>query len=67
MNITDKKLLGGKIKDRLKNLNKTQAYLSRIFQCTPQQITQALSGAQPTLLNKIENHLDILESRNNNE
>ena len=63
MNMTDKKQLRERIKSRLEHLDKTQAYLSRIFQCKPQQITQALSGAQPTLLKKIENHLDILESR----
>ena len=63
MNMTEKKQLRDRIKNRLKDLNKTQAYLSRIFGCYPQQITQALTGAQPTLLKKIENHLDILESK----
>ncbi len=63
MNMIEKKQLREEIKRRLKNVNKTQTYLSRIFGCYPQQVTQALNGGQPTLLKKIENHLDILESK----
>lgn len=51
------------IKDRLYNLKKSQAYLSRILHRRPQQISQALNGTQPTLLNKILTHLDKLEAK----
>ena len=49
---------------RLKQLNKTQIYLSSVFNRKPQQINKALkTDQQPTLLLKIEKHIEILESK----
>jgi hypothetical protein len=51
----------------LYDLGKSQKYLSKIFKVAPQQINQAFQGSQPTLMNKIKKHINILEDRGRNE
>jgi len=64
MTLSERYELRNNIKNRLRALGKTQIYLSRVFKKTPQQITQALLGYhQPTLLKKIQKHLELLESK----
>ncbi len=46
---------------RLYSMDRTQTYLSKIFRKSQQQINQAFSGSQPTLMNKIKKHIEILE------
>jgi len=40
-----------------------QASLARVFKCFPQQITQAFTGVQPSLMNKIKNYVENFEAR----
>lgn len=47
----------------LYDLGKTQKYLSGIFKKSQQQINQAFKGWQPTLMNKIKKHVEILENK----
>jgi len=51
---------------RAKRLGKTNLYFSKIHRKSPAAITQALSGKNISLLNKIEKHIEILEKKNNN-
>jgi len=50
-------------KGRIKRLGKTQRYLASVLHRSDSQINQALSGSQPTLLRKIETHLNKIEPR----
>lgn len=52
------------IQIRLKRLNKTQRQLARLFHRGESQVSQALRGVHPTLLNKIIKYLDYLEGQN---
>lgn len=52
---------------KLYDLQKSQKYLSTTFKRTPQQIQQAFNGSQPTLMNKIKKHIELLITRSNNK
>jgi hypothetical protein len=49
-------------KRRLENVGKTQADFAKAHRCRPQQITQALNGTQPGLMNRMLRHLEKLEA-----
>ena len=50
----------------LYDLDKSQKYLSKIFKVAPQQIQQAFHGSQPTLMNKIQKHIQLLQNKLSN-
>ncbi len=51
------------LKSRLYNFSTSDA-LSRVFSCTPANITMAFSGNNATLMNKIKIYIEKMETRN---